>query len=262
MHDGDLIRRLGATLVATAGGYLRNPVRREWTTCTVCATPVSGYRMCFACNQARVHSGLADRVAALTYAVEGSQSGYVMRGYKRVPPIEEHRRIVAMLLLLALRGHASCPGVLARASLTHWATVPSLPMKPGEHPFHRIVGGIAPGKEAPLRAQAAVANPRGVNGTHFVVDVPLPVGSHVLLMDDTWVKGGHAQSAVLALRAAGARKVSVLVVARWIKERFAENAAFLKTLPDYDPWLCPWTGAGCPNASPSASVGSARSPFA
>jgi hypothetical protein len=67
-------------------------------------------------------------------------------------------------------------------------------------------------------------------------------------MDDTWTSGGHAQSAVLALRKAHAAYVSVLVVARWVKEDFGDNAKFLRSLSDrdYDPDICPWTGGACP----------------
>ena len=70
----------------------------------------------------------------------------------------------------------------------------------------------------------------------------------MLLLDDTWATGGHAQSAVLGLRAAGAAHVSLLVVARWIKADFGDNAAFLRGLADrdYDPEVCPWTGSDCP----------------
>jgi orotate phosphoribosyltransferase len=69
-----------------------------------------------------------------------------------------------------------------------------------------------------------------------------------VLIDDTWTSGGHAQSAVLALRGAGAARVSVLVVARWIKEDFAGNKEFLRELAgrDYDPGSCPWTSGKCP----------------
>ena len=52
----------------------------------------------------------------------------------------------------------------------------------------------------------------------------------MLLLDDTWTGGGHAQSAVLGLRAAGATRVSLLVVARWIKKEFGNNAEFLREL--------------------------------
>jgi adenine/guanine phosphoribosyltransferase-like PRPP-binding protein len=72
--------------------------------------------------------------------------------------------------------------------------------------------------------------------------------SHVLLIDDTWATGGHAQSAVLALRKAGAAQVSVLVVARWLKEDYGDNKRFIAELAnrDYDPSICPWTGGQCP----------------
>lgn len=156
--------------------------------------------------------------------------------------------IVALLIMTALSTHAHCPEVLVGAPVTHWATVPSLPAKPGEHPLHRILGNSAPGSEVRLVAAASAKHPRDVNPEHFRVDARLPEGSHVLLIDDTWTGGGHAQSAVLALRMAGAAHVSVLVVARWIKEGFGGNARFLRELADqdYDPKVCPWTGGSCP----------------
>jgi adenine/guanine phosphoribosyltransferase-like PRPP-binding protein len=39
----------------------------------------------------------------------------------------------------------------------------------------------------------------------------------VLLLDDTWTTGGHAQSAAAALRAAGARKVALVVIGRHLR---------------------------------------------
>jgi phosphoribosylpyrophosphate synthetase len=69
-----------------------------------------------------------------------------------------------------------------------------------------------------------------------------------LLIDDMWATGGHVQSAVLALRKAGAARVSVLVVARWLKEDYGGNKRFIADLAnrDYDPGICPWTGTDCP----------------
>lgn len=70
----------------------------------------------------------------------------------------------------------------------------------------------------------------------------------MLLLDDTWATGGHAQSAALGLRSAGAAHISLLVAARWIKTDYGDNAVFLRSLADrdYDPEVCPWTGGGCP----------------
>ena len=249
MLDQEAVARLGAALVSRAGGYLRNPVRQDRVTCAVCTTPVDGYERCYQCNQ-HGQAGLADAVSFLTYAVAGQQSGYVMRGYKAQRPLEEHRTIVTLLILLALSRHAKCPGALAGTPVTHWATVPSLPAKPGEHPLHKIVGSLAIGGEAILVAVAKAQFSRDVSPQHFSTDAALSPDSHVLLIDDTWAGGGHAQSAALALRKAGAAHVSTLVVARWIKEDFGDNAKFLSELSsrDYGPGICPWTGSDCPDA--------------
>ncbi len=136
--------------------------------------------------------------------------------------------------------------------MTHWATVPSLPARPGEHPLHAIVSRLAPGAEVALAAADEVEYSRDLDPGHFRAAAPLPAGAHVLLVDDTWARGGHAQSAALALRAAGAARISVLVAARWINEDFGGNAAFLRGLSgrDYDPAICPWTGAACPPPGP------------
>jgi hypothetical protein len=248
MPDQDALARLSALLVARAGGYLRNPVRTDLVTCAVCAAPVAGSERCYACRQHRGHRGLADASAFLTYAVAGRQSGYVMRGYKEPWPLEEHRTVVSLLVLLGLSRHAECPGRLAGSPVTHWATVPSLPAKPGEHPLHRLVGNLPPGREVRLTAAATAPHPRGARPDHFSAADSLPEGSHALVIEDTWASGGHAQSAALGLRAAGAARISLLAVARWINTDFGDNAKFIRGLADrdYDPGICPWTGGSCP----------------
>ncbi len=253
MAGPEVVARLSAALVARAGGYLRNTVRQELVTCAVCATPVTGFRLCYQCQRRRGRTGLADATGFLTYAVAGRQSGYVMLGYKGRPPVPEHRTIVTLLMLLGLARHAGCAAHTgcadgASVPVTHWAVVPSLPPRDGEHPLHAIVSRIAPGREAVLAAADEVDYPRDLDPGHFRAVAPLPSGAHVLLVDDTWARGGHAQSAVLALRAAGAARVSVLVAARWINEDFGANATFIRGLADrdYDPAICPWTGSDCP----------------
>ena len=111
-----------------------------------------------------------------------------------------------------------------------------------------LAKGHAWGSEIVLAATDSPARPREVNPAHFMSAVQLPPRSHVLLIDDTWASGGHAQSAVLALRKAGADKVSLLVVARWLKSDFSGNEEFVRQLSarDYDPGVCPWTGGTCP----------------
>lgn len=247
MQESEAEKRLQAAVIASAGGYLRNPVRQDRVTCAVCTTPIEArFSLCFACNGHRAHGGVADAVAPITYAVAMQQSGYVMRGYKAHPPVRDHYRLVWMFTLLALSKHGRCAEVTVNAPVTHWAAVPSLPAKPTPHPFRRIVAGSAPGTEIRLVAAPRPSAPRTLDANHYRADVRLPAGSHVLLLDDTWAKGGHAQSAALAVRRAGAGKVSIMVAARWIKREYADNARFLDGLPDYDPDICPWTGGVCP----------------
>lgn len=248
MLDSAAAARLRATLISIGGGYLRNPVRVRGITCADCVTPVDGYRLCYPCKGHHAYGRLADATAFLTYAVAGEKSGYVMRGYKAKSPVGEHRMVVGLLLILALHGHTGCASRLVGNSVTHWAIVPSLPAKPGEHPLRSLANGYASGSEIVLTAVGSPARPREVNPAHFTSAVQLPQRSHVLLIDDTWASGGHAQSAVLALRKAGADMVSVLVVARWLKGDFASNKEFVRQLAerDYDPGVCPWTGGTCP----------------
>ena len=248
MTDPELAPRPDLILVAVGGGYLRNPVRSRRVTCADCTTPVAGYELCFPCNGHHARSGLADATAFLTYAVAGRESGHVMRGYKARPPVAEHRHGGRAVAAPGSRRAHEVRRDSGWPPVTHWAIVPSLPAKLYEHPLRRLVVDRAPGTEVPLVAAANVSQPRTVNPDHFTCAMRLPQGSHVLLIDDTWTTGGHAQSAVLALRKAGAARVSVLVVARWLKEDYGDNKRFIAELAnrDYDPRICPWTGAACP----------------
>jgi hypothetical protein len=155
--------------------------------------------------------------------------------------------VVGLLLRLALEGHTRCAEALADLPVTHWASVPSLPPKSYAHPLRGLVASWGQGVEAPLVAASGVQQPREVSADHFACPVPLSKGAHVLLVDDTWTTGGHAQSAVLALRQAGAARVSLLVVARWLKEDYGDNKKFIAGLRthDFNPRICPWTGGDC-----------------
>jgi hypothetical protein len=248
MTDPGLEPRPDLMLTAIAGGYLRNPVRARRITCTDCTTPVDGYDQCFPCKSHRSQTGLADATAFLTYAVASQKSGLVMRGYKARPPVAEHWQVVGLLLLVALEGHTQCIESLGGSTVTHWAVVPSLPAKPWVHPLRGLVAGRAKGGEVRLIAAPSASQPRAVSPDHFTCNVRVPPEAHVLLIDDTWTTGGHAQSAVLALRRAGAGRVSALVVARWLKEDYGDNKRFIADLAtrDYDPSICPWTSGVCP----------------
>jgi hypothetical protein len=248
--SASLLTRFASLLVSQAGGYLRNPIREPYVTCAVCTTPACGFFRCFQCHtHAQGGLQLADTVAPLFYAVPKTQSGYVMHGYKAQPrPIQEHRGVVTVATMVGVGLHSICVESLVGARISHWAMVPSLPAKPGAHPLRSLVApAFVDLPEAQLHAAPVASDPRSLDAGHFSCP-PLPIDAHVLLVDDTWARGGHAQSAVLALRAARARHVSVMVLARWLRLDFADNEKFVRDrlTRDYDPLICPWTGSACP----------------
>lgn len=242
-----MIAQTKSALVSYAGGYLRNPLRLSGVTCAVCFTPVEQGHYCDPCSFHRQSSGIADRTCSLTYAFAGEQSGYVMRGYKAATPVNEHVAVVAGLMILG-GTHNECAERIAGVGISHWSFVPSLPHKPGEHPFRRLARTSGKGAEVQLKAAEYVHNPRSLNGGNFQAPGPLPPRSHVLLMDDTWVAGGHIQSAALALRRAGAAQISTMTAARWLKPGYGTNREFIRAhlARDFDTEICPWTGGSCP----------------
>lgn len=236
-------------LRTAAGGYFKNPIWIPMVTCSVCTTPVNGYPRCYPCSAQAGVAGrsLADGVGFLTYAMAGRQAGYVMRGYKATRSVPSHRVVVALALTVGLSLHSACVGRLRRHPVTHWASVPSLAGRQGEHPIRRMAAISAPGTEVSV-LPATTENPRTLDPAHFTIPRRLPERSHVLVVDDTWTTGAHAQSLVLCLRAAGAAYVSILAVARWLTPEYGNNAAFIHEhlTSDYRTDLCPYTGAACP----------------
>lgn len=248
------VQAVRQALVATAGGFLRNPVTSG--TCTRCFTPIAAGSLCSRCRSHQAIGGGPDLLGVMAYAGyldPISQSGYTMRGYKNPSiPRGTHWQTVTLLSALGLWGHVSCPGKLLGTPVTAWASVPSLPPKPQPHPLNEIARGLArPGSsEIVLQGSEHAADLRGVNPGHFTVVAGNPSGQHVLLIEDTWTSGGHLMSAALALHAAGAIKVSALALARWLSvgweattDRWARNEL---TLPDFQPDICPWTQGQCP----------------
>lgn len=250
------VARIQDALVATAGGFLRNPGGPG--TCTRCYTPTTSLPLCPQCRRAVTLAGMPDLVGMMTYAGNLdpiAQSGRVMHGCKSpaFPGGGTYRQTVSLLAALGVIGHSACPGRLTGTPISAWATVPSLPPKLGQaaHPLREIVGQLArPGAvEVSITAAQTVASPRDIDATHYTAHSD--AGSrHVLVIDDTWTSGGHAASAALAVRAAGASHVSVLVLARWLSIGWeATTPAWAKqrlTAPDFQPATCPWTQGSCP----------------
>jgi hypothetical protein len=252
----DRVTPIRQAIEATAGGFLRNPVTHG--TCTRCFTPLADGDLCGACQIHFAIGGGPNLLGIMTYAGHLhpiSQSGYTMREYKNLGDRSRGPwQTVVLLSALGLYGHVRCPGRILGVPVTAWASVPSLPPKPGAagHPLNDIARRLARpgGVEIVLQGSASVISPRSVNPAHFAVVGGNPAGQHVLLLDDTWTSGGHIMSATLALRAAGCAQVSALVLARWLSigwgvttDRWARSTL---ALPDFQSDTCPWTQGPCP----------------
>ena len=254
MTDEDSARlgRLSQWLVANAGGYLRNTLWVPEVTCGTCASPVEGYRRCFSCTDAeRSHPGrIADLVVPVFYGIQGWQSGYLMYNYKGLPPQQRLRQTLSIALHLSWNLHRDCVARAVRSLPSVLATVPSTKGRTGVHPLDPVVDEARLGM--PRTGLSAVHDPdqdkRAVRPGRFIVARPDEVrGKHVLLVDDTWTTGGHAQSACLDLKDAGAAVVTVWTLARWLKPGYKDNKKFVDTRlgNDFDPMTCPVGSVRC-----------------
>jgi predicted amidophosphoribosyltransferase len=151
--------------------------------CAVCwreAHP--DFRLCYQCNAARneFRRGLADAVVPIALAVKREQLAHELWHYK----YDVDSSVRARLTM--------------RLGAVLWRFL-------GQHEKHIAPGGTPSHTLAADRYRAT----RVLRGDPAV-----------LLIDDTWTTGGNAQSAALALRAAGAAKVAVVVIGRHFDRGF------------------------------------------
>ena len=254
-YDREELRQV---LRERVGGFFTNTRHLPGQTCTVCAGPATG-ELCRACRTARQAFGaqLADRVLTLAYvqarAHPRHQSEYTMWTYKQRPPITRSVENLSLMVLAATVLHGDC---IARAAGWPWSAVTFVPSThhPVErHPLTELARQVRPSRpdQRFLRdlGPSAHNKARTVLPDRFTVPEryrPLVKGAHVLILDDTWVSGSNAQSATLAIRAAGADQVTVLCIGRWCPTDRPECRTLLAaTATPYDPTVCPLGEDAC-----------------
>jgi hypothetical protein len=120
------------------------------------------------------------------------------------------------------------------------------------HPFRIIVSKLLKPQfveisvtASELARGAADVERRHLNPGYYNILTPIPKGKHIMVIDDTWVSGGHAQSVAMALKRAGAAKVSILAIGRWLRMNDRRTKGvynrFIRNRP-YNADICPWTG--------------------
>jgi hypothetical protein len=206
-------------------------------TCRTCRGPVpAGLARCYQCDLARRQAGelLADAVAPIAYAVKGGQLAVDLWRYKSdgADAAESAARLRA-LLAVYISGHGEvvwrAAGMAGAPAAV--AVVPSGRGRPAGHPLLALVRSCVGVPLAGLSVvPAEAAHVRGVDPCWLRVDGPV-AGADVLVVDDTWVSGGSAQSAAVALKLAGARRVAIVVIGRHVNPDDPRSAPFLRAVP-------------------------------
>ena len=195
----------------------------------------AGFARCYRCDLARSEAGdlLADAVVPVGYAIKGEQLAVDLWRYKsgRDGAAEAAQRLRSMLAAF-LRDYGA--GTYRAADMAGTpsavAVVPSGQGRPGPHPLTDIVRSCVDLPVTRLAVRlAAEPRHRGISLGWLSVR-GLASGADVLLVDDTWVSGGSAQSAAAALKLAGATRVAVVVLGRHLDPADTRSAELVRAL--------------------------------
>lgn len=211
--------------------------------CRTCRGPVgAGFARCYQCDLALSQAGglLADAVAPIGYAVRGGPLANDLRRYKsdRAPAGECARSAARLRESLAAflrdKGDALWREAGMSAGPTAAAVVPSGQGRSGTHPLAGIAASCVGPPLVRLTVVPEVIHIRGVDAGWLRVTGAV-AAADVLVVDDTWVSGGSAQSAAAALKLAGARRVAIVVLGRHVNPADPSSARFLAALEQKNP---------------------------
>jgi hypothetical protein len=209
-------------------------MRTKWAArpvaCRVCHGPVAaGFSLCYQCEQHQSAAGglLADAVMPIAYAVKGSKFAADLWRYKEGDANAGER--LRAVLGEFLRDHGPCAWRAAgmAAPPGKVAVVPSGQGRPGPHPLALLVASCVEMPAVPLSVRVPDV-PRGRAMGLGWLRVGGPVtGESVLIVEDTWVSGGSAQSVAVALKLAGATRVVVVVLGRHLNPARPRSASLV-----------------------------------
>lgn len=207
--------------------------------CAVCWTAVSpDFQLCYQCNaHGSFGQRLADTVVPIALAVKHEQLAHELWHYKYDVDQNVRSRLTTRLAAVLWRFLGQHEKHIAEAvgvpEFSIVTTVPGTHPREGAHPLEYIVGtlvGQTKDRYEPLltfgRCSAAAKHSLAAN--RYSATRSLPDGAAVLLVDDTWTTGGNAQSAALALRAAGAAKVAIVVIGRHFDRNFGDCETYYR----------------------------------
>jgi hypothetical protein len=257
----DAFGRLPDLVNDRVGGFFHNTRSISGVTCQVCSGPGDADDLCGPCRAHRLdlRRDIADRVLTLTYARGRAhprhQSAFHMWAYKQPSgPSTRAAEDLALMVLAATHQHSHCIEQVAGRPCDAVTYVPSTTRPGPEHPVAQLarhVRGLDTSQRFRLTlGPSATRKDRAVLPDRFIVEpqyVARVKNRHVLIVDDTWTSGAKAQSAALATRDAGAAQITVLCVARWLRNDWSDHRALLDRCSEpYDALVCPVTRGTCP----------------
>lgn len=221
--------------------------------CRICTTPIpSEYSYCYQCNSAKEQYGseFPNLVIPLTYAGSTGQSLRDVYKYKEIPPSDGGVRRLSILLYFFVSRHGRCLENVSAIPLTSVVAVPSSKGR-DDHPLRKFRRYFP---DRMLEVDATfVGQRRGTRGSSISPDdfklTKRVDDEHVLILEDTWVKGSNAVSLAIEAKRMGAAHVTVLPLARLLNTNYSVTGDWLDTetanLP-FDPDFCPVTRGECP----------------
>jgi hypothetical protein len=178
--------------------------------CQVCRGRTRvGFAVCFPCSkQARELPARADVMVPVSLAPRGGALARSLAGYKAASGRLSQAEFVRALITGFLNRHETC--VAEAAGVPAFPALMVVPSSRGRVP-HPLQLLLAP-REPRLRPFGSARSP-------------------VLLLDDLWTTGWHAQLAAAALRSGGTPRVAVVVIGRFLRDPPGPS-------PPWDPGRC------------------------
>jgi predicted amidophosphoribosyltransferase len=219
------------TVDEAAGTYeraMRNVLPAGVGVCPICHTFIDPtYSTCYRCG---FDPQYLDAVVPITYSEHLSQMHTALRNYKDGPVEAQVYAMprLASILWKFLEQHEVCVAANAGLSTETFDVVTTVPSSMRDRDERRsnlrwlVEVGCEPTAvrfERILRPSDAAAAGRSVDPERYVAERPLQ-GASVLLIDDTWTTGGHAQSAGGALKVAGADRVGCVTIGRHVNPKY------------------------------------------
>jgi predicted amidophosphoribosyltransferase len=202
------------------------------------------YSRCYKCSH---ELDALDLVLPITYSEDLGQMHTALARYKRAPSREAREFASVRLLAILWRFlelHEHCmTNTLGIVGFDVVTSVPSsTPARDRTNRLRAILRACGPIRrryERLLLPAEDAADTREFDPERYVPQRSLE-GQTVLLIDDTWASGAHAQSAAYALERAGAGKIAMVVIGRHVNPAWEVAGNTSKSLLDALPRDFDW----------------------